>query len=106
MSERVVVSCYRFLGVTSFVLKVRTWSDNKVPIYLYQMNVIFCHSYPVKRGQSQDITFTLKCPILDKQKQISFGSTFRASFPHSAQLSSLMEPDTQPNRSCLLRLSK
>ena len=52
MSERVVVSCYRFLGVTSFVLKVRSWSGNNVPIYLYQMNVIFCHSCPVKRGQS------------------------------------------------------
>ena len=52
MSERVVVSSYRFIGVTSFLLKVRTWSGNKVPIYLYQMNVIFCHSFPVKRGES------------------------------------------------------
>jgi len=52
MSEKVVVNCYRLLGVTSFVLKVRSWSGNNVPIYLYQMNVIFCHSCPVKRGQS------------------------------------------------------
>ena len=50
--------------------------------------------------------FHLKCPILDKQKEISFGSSLGARFPHSAQLSSLMEPGTQPNRSCLLRLSK
>ena len=42
--------------------------------------------------------------ILVKQKQISFGSSFRARFPHSAQLSSLMEPGTQHNRSCILRL--
>ena len=46
------------------------------------------------------------CPILDKQKQISFGRSFRARFPRSAQLSSLMEPGTQSNRSCLLALSK
>ena len=59
-----------------------------------------------ERAKSQGTTFTLKCPILDKQKQISFGSSFRARFPHSAQLSSLMEPGTQPNRYCLLRLSK
>ena len=52
MSQRVLVSCYRLLGVTSFVLKVRSWSGNNVPIYPYQMNVIFCHSCPVKRGQS------------------------------------------------------
>ena len=50
MSERVVVSCYRLLGVTSFVLNVR--SSSHVPSYLYQMNVIFCHSCPVERGQS------------------------------------------------------
>jgi len=52
MSQRVVVSCYRLLGITSFVLKVRSQSGNNVPIYLYQMNVIFCHSCPVRRGQS------------------------------------------------------
>ena len=59
-----------------------------------------------REGKSQGTTFTLKCPILDKQKQISFGSSLRARFPHSAQLSFLMEPGTQLNRSCLLRLSK
>ena len=59
-----------------------------------------------REGKSQGTTFTLKCPILDKQKQISFGSSFRARFPHSAQLSFLMEPGTQPNRPCLLKLSK
>ena len=48
----------------------------------------------------------MKCPFLKKQKQISFGSSFRSTFPHSAQLSSLMEPGTQPKRSCLIRLSK
>ena len=52
MSETVVESCYRILGVTFFVLKVRSSSHNNVPIYLYQMNLIFCHSCPVKTGQS------------------------------------------------------
>ena len=47
-----MVSCYRIFAVTSFVLKVRSWSGNNVPIYLYQMNVVFYHSCPVKRGQS------------------------------------------------------
>ena len=59
-----------------------------------------------REGKSQGTTFTLKCPILDKQKQISFGISIRARFPHSAQLSSLMEPGTQYKTSCLLRLSK
>ena len=52
MSERVVVSCYRIFAVTTFVLKVRSWSGNNVPIYLYQMNVVFYHYCPVMRGQS------------------------------------------------------
>ena len=34
-----MVSSYRLLGVTSFVLKVMSWSGNNVPIYLYQINV-------------------------------------------------------------------
>ena len=59
-----------------------------------------------ERAKSLITTFTLICPILYKQKQISFGSSFRARFLHSAQLSSLMEPGTLPNRACLLRLSK
>ena len=108
MPERVVVSCYRFLGVTSFVLKVRSCSGNNVPIYLYQINVVFFFIILAlsREGRVSRQNFTLKCPILDKQKQISFGSSLGARFPHSAQLSSLMEPGIQPNRSCLLRLSK
>ena len=60
MLERVVVSCYRLLGVISFVLKVRSWSGNNVPIYLYQRKVIFCLSCPVKRGQSLKHNFHLQ----------------------------------------------
>ena len=52
MIESVVVRWYTLLGVSYFVLKVRTLSGNNIPIYLYQMNVIFCNSCPVKRGQS------------------------------------------------------
>ena len=59
MLERVVVSRYRLLGVIPFVLKVRSWSDNDVPIKLYQVNVFLC---PDKKGQSQDTAFTLQCP--------------------------------------------
>ena len=55
-----MVSCYRIFAVTSFVLKVRSWSGNNVPIYLYQMDVIFCHSCPVKRGQSLKAQLSLE----------------------------------------------
>ena len=111
MSERVRVSCYRILAVKSFVLKVWSWSGNNVHIYLFQMNVFFVFFFFIilalsREGRVSRQNFTLKCPILDKQKQISFGSSLGARFPHSAQLSSLMEPGIQPNRSCLLRLSK
>ena len=44
-----MVSCYRLLGVRSFVLEVRSWSGNDVPENLYQMNVILC---PDEKGQS------------------------------------------------------
>ena len=35
-------------------------------------------------------------PVLTKTRQNSVGSSFRARFPHLAQLSSLREPGTQP----------
>ena len=60
MLERVVVSSYRLLGVTSFVLKVMSWSGNNVPIYLYQVSLIFYHSCPVKRGQSLKAQLSLE----------------------------------------------
>ena len=44
-----MVSCYRLLGVRSFVLEVRSWSGNDVPENLYQMNVILS---PDQKGQS------------------------------------------------------
>ena len=48
-----------------------------------------------REGKVSRHNFTLKCPIPVKQKQILVGSSFRARFPHSAQLSSLMESGTQ-----------
>ena len=59
-----------------------------------------------REGKVSRHNFHLECPILDEQKEISFGSSFRARFPHSTQLASLMVPGTQSNRSCFLRLSK
>ena len=49
-----------------------------------------------REGKSQGTTFTLKCPILDKQKQIALGSSYRAWFPHSAQVSSLVGQGPNP----------
>ena len=37
-----------------------SWSGNNVPIYFYKMNVIFCHSCPVKRGQSLKAQLSLE----------------------------------------------
>ena len=58
MIESVVVSCSILLGVSFFVLKVRSWPGNNVPIYFYQMNDIFCPSCPLKRGQSVKAQFS------------------------------------------------
>ena len=75
-----MVSCYRLLGVRSFVLKVRSWSDNDVPENLYQMNIILCLD---QKGQSPKAQLLpSKVPVLAKRRQISVGSSFRARFPH------------------------
>ena len=92
-----VVSCCRILDIRSFVLEVRSWSHNDVPVNLYQMNVILC---PDQKGQSPKAQLSpSKVLALTKGRESSAGSSFRARFPHSAQLSSLREPGTQPNRS-------
>ena len=101
-----MVSCYRFLGVISFVLKVRSWSGNNVPIYLYQMNVIFSHSCPVKRDHSLKAQLSLEMSHPGKAETDLIWQVLQGRFPHSAQLASFMEPGTQHNRPCLLRLSK
>ena len=86
-----VVSCHRLLGVSSFVLEVRSWSGNDVPVNLYQMNVILC---PDQKGQSPKAQPSpSKVQVLANS---SVSSSFRARFPHPAQLSSLREPGTQP----------
>lgn len=46
-----MVSCYKSLGVRSFVLEVRSWSGNNasiVPVNPHQANVIL---YSNKKGQ-------------------------------------------------------
>ena len=82
-----MVSCWRLLSVRAFVLEVRSWSGNDVPVPLYQMNVIPC---PEQKGQSPNAQLSLfKVPVLTKWRHISVGSSFRAMFPHPSQLSSL-----------------
>ena len=77
-----VVSCCRLLGVRSFVLKVRSWSGNDVPVYLYQMNVILC---PDQKGQSPKAQPSpSKVQVLAKRRESSVGSSFRARFPYPA----------------------
>ena len=97
-----MVSCCKLPGVRSFVLEVWSWSGNDVPVNLYQMNVILC---PDQKGQSPKAQLSpSKVPILPKRRQSSVGSSFRARFPHPAQLSSLSSPN--PHWPCLLRLPK
>ena len=43
-----MVICCKLLGVRAFILEVRSWSGNHVPINLYQTNVIL---RPDKKGQ-------------------------------------------------------
>ena len=88
-----VVSCCRILDIRSFVLEVRSWSGNDVPVNLCPKNVILC---PEKKGQSPKAQLLpSKVPVLAKRRQISVGSYFRARFPHPSQLPSLREPGIQ-----------
>ena len=91
-----MVSCYRLLGDRFFTLKVRSLSGKDVPVSLYQMNVILC---PDKKGKGPKTQLSpSRVSVLAKRRQISVGSSLRARFPDSAQLSSLKEPGTQPNQ--------
>ena len=89
-----MVSCCRLLGVRSFVLEVRSWAGNDVPINLFLMNVIVCSG----KKQSPKAQFSpSKGPVLAKRRQISVCNSFRARFPHLTRLSSLREKAVQPN---------
>ena len=90
-----MVSCYKLLGVRSFILEVRSWSGNASPVNLYQRNGILCLH---REGQGPKAQLSpSKAPVLAKKRQISTGSSFTASFPYPAQLSPLREPGTKPN---------
>ena len=90
-----MVSCCRLLGVRPFFLEVWSRSKDDVPVNLYQRNIILC---PDQKGQSPKAQLSYsEVPVLVKRRQILVGSSFRARFPHPAQLSSLREPGIQPN---------
>ena len=92
---RGMVSCSKLLGVRFFVLEVRSWSGNNVPVNFCQTNVILC---PDKKGQGPKAQLSpTKVPVLAKRRQISVGSSLGARFPHLAQLSSLRELGVQTN---------
>ena len=66
-----VVSCCRILDIRSFVLEVRSWSGNDVPVNLCQKNVILC---PEKKGQrSKAQPSPSKVPVLVKRRQLLQG---------------------------------
>ena len=71
----------QLLGVRAFVLKVRSWSANNVPVNLYQTNVILC---PEKKGQGPKVQLlTSKVQVLANRKQSSGGSSLRVRFPRT-----------------------
>ena len=84
-----VVSCYRLLGVRSFVLEVRSWSGNDVPIISTRWM-----SWQGKESPKTQLSPS-KVPVLAKGRRISVVSSFRARFPHSAQLWGLRKPGIQ-----------
>ena len=56
-------------------------------------------SVPTRKGRLEAQLSPCSVPFLVKGNQISVSSSLRARFPHSAQLSSLMETSIQHNRS-------
>lgn len=71
----------QLLGVRAFVIKVRSWSGNNVPVNLYQTNVILC---PEKKGQGPKVQLlTSKVQVLANRKQSSGGSSLRVRFPRT-----------------------
>ena len=95
LMRREVASCCELFGVKSFVLEVRSWSDNNVPVSPYQVN-FYSLSWQEKQGPKAQLS-PPKVPILAKRRQVSVGSSFSARPPHPAQLSSLKEPGAQLN---------
>ena len=61
-----MVSCYRLLGVRSFVVEVRSQSGNRVPVNLCQANVFLCSH---KKGQGPKAQlFPSEVKLLAKRK--------------------------------------
>ena len=89
-------SCCKLLGVRSFILEVKSWSDHYLPVNLYQMNVIL---YPDKKGPgSKAQLMPSEVHVLTERRQISAGGgALRARIPDPVQVSSLREPGAQPN---------
>ena len=86
-----MVSCCKLLGIRSFVLEVRSWSGNNIPVNLYQTKVILCQERA--SGPKAQLASS-KVLVLAKRRQISVGSSLRTRSPNPAKLSSL--PCTQP----------
>ena len=90
-----MVSCCKLLGVRSFILEVRSWSDHHLPVNLYQMNVIL---YPDKKGPGPKAQLIpSEVHILAEMRQITAGGALRARIPDPVQVSSLREQGAQPN---------
>ena len=88
-----VVGCGRPLGVRSFVLEVRSWSGNKVPVNLHHTNVLLCSD---KKGHGLRTHTSLSEVAVLAEEQGSAGGSLRArSSPDPAQLSSLREPGSR-----------
>lgn len=87
-----MVTCCELFGVRSFVLKVRPWSGNNVPINLHQTSAIHCY----KEGQCHKAKLSLsEVALLAERRQRSVGSALSTRSRDPAQLLSLKEPGAQ-----------
>ena len=83
------------MGVVSSCRLLKSGHDQVMVFLKISENVILC---PDKKGQSPKAQRSpSKVPVLAKRRQISGGGSFRARFPHPAQLSSLRELGAQLN---------
>ena len=119
-----MVSRCKLPGVRSFVLEVGSWSDNSIPVNLYQMNAILC-SDKKRQGLEAQLSpskvqvlakgrWSLLAPVTlpgslhrapslgpptsaqaGLRRQISAGAALGARSPDPVQLSSRREPGTQ-----------
>ena len=90
-----MVSCYKLLGVRSFILESSHGHVNNVPVNLHQTSITLCSD---KKGQGPQAQLSpSEVQVLAKRREFSVGSSLMARSSDPAQPSSLRELGAQPN---------